>query len=144
MLHLNLFTESDEGSKSFLPIEEKGTGIHIHIEDSVLNALLERVPWAEVIESLTNKLSRVEETKHIQEHIYKLGKTQNVFNHKNWHNWKQNMEGFDHQRLACVTFHRSSSAFHKDMQFLILILKLGLKKLLPGHLYGPYEDSWIK
>ena len=48
-----------------------GSGIHIHIEDSVLNALLENVPWTDVLESLNNKLSRTEETKHIREHIYK-------------------------------------------------------------------------
>ena len=49
----------------------RGTGIHIHIEDSVLDALLEHVPWTDVLESLNNKLSRTEETKHIREHIYK-------------------------------------------------------------------------
>ena len=62
---LNLFPETEFGN-------EGGGGIHIHIEDSVLNALLEKVPWTEVFESLNNKLSRTEETKHIREHIYKV------------------------------------------------------------------------
>ena len=43
-----------------------GSGITIHIEDSILNALIEKVPWTEVFESLNNKLSRTEETKHIK------------------------------------------------------------------------------
>ena len=64
---LNLFAEAEFGND-----DGGGGGIHIHIEDSVLNALLEKVPWAEVFESLNNKLSRTEETKHIREHIYKV------------------------------------------------------------------------
>ena len=62
---MNLFAEAGFGN-------EGNGGIHIHIEDSVLNALLEKVPWAEVFESLNNKLSRTEETKHIREHIYRV------------------------------------------------------------------------
>ena len=61
---MNLFAEAEFGND--------GGGIHIHIEDSVLNALLEKVPWAEVFDSLNNKLSRTEETKHIREHIYRV------------------------------------------------------------------------
>ena len=64
-----------------------GTGIHIHIEDSVLNALLEKVPWAEVFESLNNKLSRTEETKHVQEHIYKHSKEDDVYHQRHWDDW---------------------------------------------------------
>lgn len=66
--------------------EEAKSGIHIHIQDSVLNALLEKVPWAEVFESLNNKLSRTEETKHIQEHIYKLAKAESDYDHRQWNN----------------------------------------------------------
>ena len=61
---------------------DEGNGVHIHIEKSVLNALLEKVPWTEVFESLNNKLSRTEETKHIREHIYKLAKEDDSYNHK--------------------------------------------------------------
>ena len=65
---MNLFAEAEFGND--------GGGIHIHIEDSVLNALLEKVPWAEVFDSLNNKLSRTEETKHIREHIYRVSNCQ--------------------------------------------------------------------
>ena len=78
---MNLFAEAEFGN-------DVG-GIHIHIEDSVLNALLEKVPWAEVFDSLNNKLSRTEETKHIREHIYRVldcqafvkKKNENPFSH---------------------------------------------------------------
>ena len=73
----------------------RGSGIHIHIEDSVLNALLERVPWADVFESLNNKLSRTEETKHIREHIYKTASEKDMADHRQWNNWRQNGLNFN-------------------------------------------------
>lgn len=63
-----------------------GTGITIHIEDSVLNALLEKVPWTDVLESLNNKLARTEETKHIKEHIYRVANEDDIFDHYKWNN----------------------------------------------------------
>ena len=78
----------------------RGTGIHIHIEDSVLDALLEHVPWTEVLESLNNKLSRTEETKHIREHIYKTALDQDISDHRQWTN------GHHHNRYNFQAFHR--------------------------------------
>ena len=72
-----------------------GSGIHIHIEDSVLSALLDRVPWVDVLESLNNKLSKTEETKHIREHIYKTAGEKNLFDHHRWHHWKQSGHNFN-------------------------------------------------
>ena len=84
-----------ESEVDFSSDGEGGTGVHIHIEKSVLNALLEKLPWAEVFESLNNKLSRTEETKHIREHIYKMAKEDNDYNHKGWNNWKDNQMNFN-------------------------------------------------
>ena len=58
-----------------------GSGVTIHIEDSILNALIEKVPWTEVLESLNNKLSRTEETKHIKGTIH-------ILRHYLWRGWE--------------------------------------------------------
>ncbi len=63
-----------------------GGGISIHIKDSVLEALLERVPWSSVLEGLNNRLTRSEEVKHIKEHIYKTANEDTLFDHNNWNN----------------------------------------------------------
>lgn len=74
-----------------------GTGITIHIEDSILNSLIEKVPWNDVFESFNNKLSRTEETKHIKEHIYKVANEDNTFDHQQWNNFKHNLYSLDRQ-----------------------------------------------
>ncbi len=64
----------------------KGGGISIHIKDSVLQALLERVPWSDVMDGLNNRLTRSEEIKHIKEHIYKTANDDTVYSRENWDN----------------------------------------------------------
>jgi hypothetical protein len=73
-----------------------GSGIHIHIKDSVLNSLLDKVPWTDVFETFNNRLTRTEEVKHIKEHIYKSGNEEKVINHKGWDDWKSGLDKFRH------------------------------------------------
>ena len=98
--HPNFFNFNSTDSKTIpLTISNTGTGtgITIHIEDSILNSLIEKVPWNDVFESFNNKLSRTEETKHIKEHIYKVANEDNTFDHQQWNNFKHNLYSLDRQ-----------------------------------------------
>ena len=118
-----------------------GSGVHIHIEDSVLNALLEKVPWAQVFESFNNKLSRTEETKHIQEHIYKLAKEDDVYDHSQWNDWNLDKQSFNH-----FADHNNQMASSQNLQQLPSLSKPQRRRIttLPQKQWRNPNQDWCQ